>query len=76
MGYNALGQLGDGTTVDRDLAAADNPPLTGVTAASGGVGHSLALRSDGTVWAWGWNGYGQLGDGTTSPSSDRSPCPA
>ncbi len=75
VGYNALGQLGDGTTVDRDLAASGNPPLTGVTAASGGVGHSLALRSDGTVWAWGWNGYGQLGDGTTSPRLRPVPVP-
>ena len=29
-----------------------------------GYYYSLALRSDGTVWAWGWNGMGQLGDGT------------
>ena len=31
-----------------------------------GAGHSLALKSDGTVWAWGLNSSGQLGDGTTT----------
>ena len=31
-----------------------------------GWAHSLALRSDGTVWSWGWNEYGQLGDGSTT----------
>ena len=30
-----------------------------------GQNHSLAVSSDGTVWAWGYNYYGQLGDGTT-----------
>jgi len=28
--------------------------------------HSLAVKADGTVWAWGYNAYGQLGDGTTT----------
>src|SRR4051794_17706226 len=33
---------------------------------AGGGGHSLALKADGTVWAWGANFAGQLGDGTTT----------
>lgn len=43
--------------------------LRGVVAIAGGGYHSLALKSDGTVWAWGWNAYGQLGNGTTTNSS-------
>ena len=31
-----------------------------------GWGQTVALRNDGTVWAWGHNGFGQLGDGTTT----------
>ena len=34
-----------------------------------GYGHTLALRADGTVWAWGDNTYGQLGDGTYGTSN-------
>ena len=40
--------------------------LTGVMAVSGGAYHSLALKSYGTVWAWGYNNFGQVGDGTTT----------
>jgi alpha-tubulin suppressor-like RCC1 family protein len=43
--------------------------LAGVTAISAGDKHSLALKDDGTIWAWGDNGYGQLGDGTNNPSN-------
>ena len=38
--------------------------LGGVTAIAGGSAHTIALKNDGTVWAWGYNDYGQLGDGT------------
>ena len=42
--------------------------LTGIVAISCGfgLGHSLPLRSDGSVWAWGYNDAGQLGDASNT----------
>jgi len=40
--------------------------LSSVTAIAGGDNHSLAVKDDGTVWTWGLNKNGQLGDGTTA----------
>jgi alpha-tubulin suppressor-like RCC1 family protein len=79
-GSNAYGQLGDGTTTDR-LSPVAVAGLAGVTviAASGGLygAHSLALKPDGTVWAWGNNSGGQVGDGTnvgrSTPGAGRRP---
>lgn len=74
-GYNDDGELGLGFTStsssDCDCVAAPVvvPGLTGVTAIAVAMYHSLALRSDGTVWAWGWNSTGQLGNGTTTDSA-------
>lgn len=65
-GWNVFGELGDGTTHDAVQGAFEDPPVTGAVAVTGGGFHSLALKADGTVWAWGWNGFGQLGDGTTA----------
>ena len=42
----------------------DQGVLLGITAITAQGLHSLALRSDGTVWAWGLNNAGVLGDGT------------
>ena len=44
--------------------------LTGITAIAGGSATGYALQSNGTVWAWGWNRYGQLGSGTSSDHDD------
>ena len=64
-GWNIVGQLGDGTKVDRHA-----PTQIGAgrhwVAASAGETHTVALADDGTLWAWGQNSYGQLGDGTTT----------
>ncbi len=70
-GYNAQGQLGNGTLVDSPipvtvLASPGGAPFTGATQISCGVENSTcALRGDGTAWCWGQNTYGTLGDGTT-----------
>jgi alpha-tubulin suppressor-like RCC1 family protein len=62
-GWNAFGQLGDGTTRDRTRPVKVKG-LTDVVSISSGWYHNLALKQDGTVWAWGWNFFGQIGDGT------------
>ena len=66
-GYNSYGQLGSGAKdFNAHSAPAAVPGLTGITAIAGGGYHSLALSASGAVFAWGQNAYGQLGDGTTT----------
>lgn len=67
-GYNGDGQLGDGTTTHRSSPVQASGLTDVIAIATGGVGwgHSLAVKSDGTVWAWGDNRYGQLGNDTMS----------
>ncbi|HEX5398077.1 MAG TPA: chromosome condensation regulator [Verrucomicrobiae bacterium] len=69
MGYNADGELGDGTynnTNKPELIVTSN-----VTAIATGYFHSLFLKSDGSLWGMGWNQFGQLGDGTLNQINNR-----
>lgn len=72
-GYNGSGQLGTGTTDDslQPIVTATSGALTGkvVVAVSAGDSHALAACSDGSAVAWGYNVYGQLGNGSTNSSS-------
>ncbi|WP_350356638.1 T9SS type A sorting domain-containing protein [Hymenobacter canadensis] len=70
-GDNSSGQLGDGSTTSQRIPVFVPTPVgaqagTSWTQVVAGYAHTLALRSDGTLWAWGGNLYGQLGDGTTT----------
>ncbi len=70
-GDNRHGEMGDGTiSISRPLPA-QVPGFTNGTAVTCGIFRNGALRSDGTVWGWGLNQYGELGDGTTD--SKRTP---
>jgi alpha-tubulin suppressor-like RCC1 family protein len=63
-GANWNGQLGDGEVYYGTLMPWPVSGLSNVVAIAAGMHSSYALKSDGTVWAWGSNGMGQLGDGT------------
>jgi alpha-tubulin suppressor-like RCC1 family protein len=74
-GRNTYGELGNGTVGGKTERPGPVSKLSGVTAisagggASEGGGHSLALLEGGTVMAWGNNGFGELGNGTTTDSA-------
>jgi alpha-tubulin suppressor-like RCC1 family protein len=68
-GWNGAGQLGNGTTSNSALPVrVELPKGTTVVGMAAGEQHSLARTSTGAVLAWGDNEYGQLGNGTLTPS--------
>jgi len=65
-GWSGAGGVGDGTSaVHTSFAPTLNTTSSPWAQVSAGNQYSLAVRQDGSLWAWGWNGSGQLGDGTT-----------
>jgi alpha-tubulin suppressor-like RCC1 family protein len=81
-GYNALGGVGDGSTTDATTPTKISLPASVTFARLGGGGakngQTLVLLSDGTMWAWGADTYGQLRDGKTTnePTPEKVATPA
>jgi alpha-tubulin suppressor-like RCC1 family protein len=76
-GINNVGQLGNGTTTTASTPGLVALPTgTVVTAISAGFGHELALTAGGTIYAWGLNSSGQLGNGTTTSYTTANSTPS
>ena len=76
-GYNGYGQLGIGSTEAKNRPtktniydSKDKKQTTYAIDVAAGYNHTLVLKSDGTVWAAGYNEYGQLGDSSTTNTSE------
>ncbi|MFC1480379.1 hypothetical protein ACFL5Y_02900, partial [Candidatus Omnitrophota bacterium] len=73
-GDNRVGQLGDPSVAIKTptpvvVVGVADPVLTGISQIAAGAGHTVALKTDGSVCAWGSNEDGQLGDNSTTYSS-------
>jgi alpha-tubulin suppressor-like RCC1 family protein len=68
-GANTCGRLGDNTTTARTSPVSVIGGFTDWSTVSAGFNHNLAIRTQGTIWSWGTNEAGRLGDNTTT---DRS----
>src|SRR6266699_759058 len=67
-GSNNSGALGTGSSGGWVATPQQVPGLSSVTQIALGIVDVYAVRSDGTLWAWGFNQSGQLGNGTTAAS--------
>jgi hypothetical protein len=68
-GGNTSGQLGDNTATSRSSPVQTISAGTAWLSVSCGYAHTAALKSDGTMWAWGLNTAGQLGDNSATSRS-------
>jgi alpha-tubulin suppressor-like RCC1 family protein len=69
-GINAVGQLGDGTVTTRSSPVQIGTPLTSSwTKVSAGPSHTAAIAANGSLWVWGYNAYGQLGNNNVATYS-------
>jgi alpha-tubulin suppressor-like RCC1 family protein len=70
-GGNDAGRLGDGTTTNRYTPQSVSSQAPAWSSVSAGGSHTCGIRTDKTLYCWGYNGAGQLGDGTRT--SRRTP---
>ena len=68
-GSNTMGQLGNGSVLDHSLAPVAVSGLIAVSVISAGSGYACAVMVSGTAACWGYNGRGELGNGTTTSSA-------
>jgi alpha-tubulin suppressor-like RCC1 family protein len=68
-GCNGDGRIADGTAINRSSPVSVVGGITDWIQFSTGNNHSGAIRCDGTLWTWGLNDHGQLGDGTVIDKS-------
>ena len=68
-GWNFYGQLGEGSTANRNHPVEVDGLDGKVTAVTGGGGHTCAILEVGDVYCWGFNESGQLGNQATVDSS-------
>lgn len=65
-GAGINGELATGSSVSSQTTPLAITSIDDIAALRGGASHVLAAKTDGTVWSWGLNALGQVGDGTTS----------
>lgn len=68
-GNNVCGALGDSSTTNRSSPGTTTGGGTNWCQASAGNCTSSAIKTDGTLWTWGFNSFGQLGESTVNPRS-------
>jgi alpha-tubulin suppressor-like RCC1 family protein len=68
-GFNSLGSLGDGSTTNRSSPQTVAGGGTNWKLVCCGAFHAVAVKTDGSLWTWGQNTSGQLGDGSTTNRS-------
>ena len=68
-GFNLYGQVGDNTLAHRSTPRQEFTSSANWKQVSLGSNHTLAIKTDGTLWAWGYNLYGQVGDNTLANRS-------
>ena len=69
MGYKVNGQLGDGKDANLEFRSTPVQVATGVASVAAGADHTMYVKTDGTLWAMGYNLFGRLGDGTITNRS-------